>query len=249
MTEIRIQVAEEVDRYLDAAVRNGLFTNKAEIARAALIQYMNSINLMSRNYDDELVFSPEGRLYQIEYARNAVSRGLTSVAMACSDGVVICCEKMHAEKTWMFKDGIRKIFELGENIILTYSGMIVDGNLVTDSLRNKSFKNNTQLMDAIKQTYKPYLYERNTRPLGVGFLIGSTLDKPVVLYVDPSGSIVECNVMAMGHGADDAMKILEKNYKKMTVSKAEEFAVESLGEVANDRDNYELKTLNAGDSK
>ncbi len=245
MTEIRIQVADEVDRYLDAAVRNGLFTNKAEIARAALIQYMNSVNLMSRNYDDGLIFSPEGRLYQVEYARNAVSRGLTSVAISCSDGVVICCEKMPAETTWMFRDGFKKIFGLGKNIALSFTGLIADGNLVMDGLRDRSFGSNAELVLAIRQMYGRHLYDRSIRPLGAGFLIGSTLEEPVVLYADPGGSVVECNVMAMGKGADDAMKMLEKKYRKGTMEEAKKLALESLAISEADTERYELRVLEA----
>ncbi|MBX8638232.1 MAG: hypothetical protein KIY11_07760 [Thermoplasmata archaeon] len=243
MTEIRIQVAEEVDRYLDAAVKNGLFTNKAEIARAALIQYMNSINLMSRNYDDELVFSPEGRIYQLEYARNAVSRGLTSVAVSCSDGVVVCCEKSATQSPMLLRADLKKIFLVGDKVLVAYSGMISDGNLVIEQLKNTKFSNNAQLIEAVNHIYRPYLYDRNRRPLGVGLLIASILEKPTAFYVDPSGGSAEFSAVAMGLGAEEATKVMEKNYKKMTVSRGEEFALEALGEESRKTGSYELKTL------
>ncbi|MBX8640077.1 MAG: hypothetical protein KIS29_07060 [Thermoplasmata archaeon] len=243
MTEIRIQVAEEVDRYLDAAVKNGLFTNKAEIARAALIQYMSSINLMSRNYDDELVFSPEGRIYQLEYARNAVIRSFTSVGISCKDGVLICCGKPVPEKLQPLRTDTRKIFEIGERVILTYSGLIADGNLVIDVIREAKPRNNMQLKESIRRAYRPFLYERNKRPLGVGFLIGSLLEKPVIFYADPAGGISEYKAAAMGSGADDATSLLETKYREMTTVNAEKLAIEALGETFRSTGNYELRIL------
>lgn len=243
MTEIRIQVAEEVDRYLDAAVRNGLFTNKAEIARAALVQYMNSINLMSKNYDDELVFSPEGRIYQLEYARNAVSRGRTSVAVTCSDGVVVCCEKSSQQSPKLVRADFKKIVTVGEKVLIAYSGLIADGNLVLENLRKTKFNSNTQLIEAVSGIYRPYLYDRSKRPLGAGLLIASILEKPAAFYVDPSGGFAEFNAVAMGAGSDTATKVLEKEYKEMTVSQGEKIALDALSEATRKTDAYEIKTL------
>src|SRR2546428_255916 len=86
MTEIRTAVPEEVDAYLDALVRKGVFSNKAELVRAALVNYVNTTGTFFHGFDAETIFAPDGRLYQVEYARESASRGGTAAGIACGDG-------------------------------------------------------------------------------------------------------------------------------------------------------------------
>src|SRR2546427_324389 len=78
MAEIRTAIPEEVDAYLDALVQKGLFSNKAELVRAALVSYVNVTGTFFRGFDAENVFAPDGRLYQVEYARESAARGGTA---------------------------------------------------------------------------------------------------------------------------------------------------------------------------
>src|SRR5436309_2650947 len=86
MTEIRTAIPEEVDAYLDALVQKGVFSNKAELVRAALVSYVNVTGTFFRGFDAENVFAPDGRLYQGEDASGAavetfgagVGRGATA---------------------------------------------------------------------------------------------------------------------------------------------------------------------------
>jgi proteasome alpha subunit len=234
MSEIRIQVAEEVDRYLESAVKMGLFTNKAEIARAAIVQYMGTIMQMSKGYDNEVMFSPEGRLYQLEYARCATSRGLTTIGIACSNGVVIASETAlasspeHQEGTVALMLPLEKVVRVGESVLAGSSGLVMDGHLVMDSLRKAKFHTDAELLASIREVYKPYLYSRDVRPLGIGLVMGSVLDGAHLYQVDPSGSIMEFRATAIGRGKDDAQKVLSAKFKPMTVEEGEKLAREIL---------------------
>jgi len=234
MAEIRVQVADEVDRYLESAVRMGLFTNKAEIARAAIVQYMNSITLMSRGYDGEMMFSPEGRLYQLEYARGAASRGLSVAGIACSDGVVLAAESIQpvsgpAEDGELLMMPVEKITMVNENVIVGTSGLVMDANLVVEALKGSKFESDDELKSGLREIYKPYLYKRDVRPLGVGLIIGSVLDGAHLYEVDASGAIVEYRATCIGRRKDDAIKILGSKYRAMGIEDAKPLLIEALG--------------------
>src|SRR3989304_8075318 len=89
MTEVRTAIPEEVDDYLDALVRKGIFANKAELVRAALVNYVNETGKFFRGFDAENIFAPDGRLYQLEYAREASKRGGTAAGIVCEDGLLL----------------------------------------------------------------------------------------------------------------------------------------------------------------
>ena len=236
MAEIRIQVAEEVDRYLESAVSMGLFTNKAEIARAAIVQYMSTIMQMSKGYDSEVMFSPEGRVYQLEYARCATSRGLTAIGIACKNGIVIASETALASAPENQEDTValmlppEKVVRVGESVLVGSSGLVMDGHIVIDALRKAKFRTDAELLSSIREAYKPYLYSRDVRPLGVGLITGSVLDGAHLYKVDPSGAIMEFHATAIGRGSDDATKILSTKYRPMSVEEGEGLAREILGE-------------------
>src|SRR2546422_10216917 len=98
MTEIRTSVPEEVDAFLDALVRKGIFSNKAELVRAALVNYVNETGTFFRGFDAETIFAPDGRLYQVEYARESSARGGTAVRIVCDDGVLLAGEVVGRSK-------------------------------------------------------------------------------------------------------------------------------------------------------
>src|SRR2546428_8141288 len=92
MTEIRTSVPEEVDAYIDALVRKGIFSNKAELVRAALVNYVNETGTFFRGFDAETIFAPDGRLYQVEYARESAARGGTAAGVLCEEGLLLAAE-------------------------------------------------------------------------------------------------------------------------------------------------------------
>src|SRR2546429_7899516 len=89
MAEIRTAIPEEVDAYLDALVQKGVFSNKAELVRAALVSYVNATGTFFQGFDAENVFAPDGRLYQVEYARESAARGGTAAGIGCEGGALL----------------------------------------------------------------------------------------------------------------------------------------------------------------
>src|SRR2546428_12085667 len=127
MPEIRTAVPEEVDAYLEALVRKGIFSNKAELVRAALVDYVNSTGTFFHGFDAETIFAPDGRLYQVEYARESASRGGTAAGIVCEDGVLLAPEGLGRSK---FAPGGRQIIPLGDRLAVGSSGLLPGAALV-----------------------------------------------------------------------------------------------------------------------
>src|SRR5436309_203850 len=121
MAEIRTAIPEEVDAYLDALVQKGVFSNKAELVRAALVSYVNVTGTFFRGFDAENVFAPDGRLYQVEYARESAARGGTAAGIACEDGVLLAAEIPGKSK---LSPGGKKIQSLGEHLAVVSAGLV-----------------------------------------------------------------------------------------------------------------------------
>lgn len=94
MPEVRVVISEELDKYLDTAVTRGLFGTKAEMIRAALIRYSETLPIrVPSGYDDTTVFSPDGRIFQLEYALESAKRGATIVGLRYRDGVILAKQR------------------------------------------------------------------------------------------------------------------------------------------------------------
>ena len=86
-------------------------------------------------YDGNIVvFSPEGRLYQVEYAREAIRRGSTILAMKSIDGVVILADR-RVESNLVDVSTIQKIFQIDDHLWIAISGLTADGRALVDLAR------------------------------------------------------------------------------------------------------------------
>ena len=80
------------------------------------------------------VFSPDGRLFQVEYAREAVKRGTTTVGLKFKDGVVLLIDKRIRSKL-IEPDSIEKIYLIDEHIGCATSGLVADARVLVDQAR------------------------------------------------------------------------------------------------------------------
>lgn len=227
MAEVRTAISDEIDSYLDALVQKGVFANKAELVRSALVRYVNETGTFFRGFDSENIFAPNGRIYQLEYAREASKRGMTAAGIVCEDGVLLAAEV--ATKTKL-TPGYRKLQVLSDKLALVPSGLVADGWLVIEELKAAVPKTTDEAVRVVRSVFHRYTLERTKRPLGVALLIASALDRrPRLVDVDPSGAVVETLATAMGHGAPAALEVLEAKYRKMRVSDAERLVPELFG--------------------
>ena len=167
------------------------------------------------------VFSPDGRLYQVEYAREAVKRGTTAVGIKCTEGVVLIVDKRVATRL-LEPSSIEKIFKIDEHIGVASSGLVGDARALVDRARVECQINRVSYNEAIDvetlakklcdhmQTYTMF---GGARPYGTALLIAGISDgTPRLFETDPSGTLLEYKATGIGTGRPAVMKVFEEEY-------------------------------------
>ena len=232
MTEVRVALSEEIDRYLGSLVRTGPFANKAELVRAALVNFAGQAGPMAQGFDMETCFAPDGRVYQLEYAREAALRGLPGIGLVYDGGVVLAAAgaAAAAKVGGRLIRGPSKIRKVGDRLGILASGLVADAYMAYQRLREAKPKTTEEALDSVVRLYWEHSVDRSKRPLGAGLLLASTLDGAGRLYyIDPSSAFVEQDAAIVGDGSGERMEVLEKRYRRGTAREAERLAVEVLG--------------------
>jgi proteasome alpha subunit len=169
-------------------------------------------------------FSPEGRLFQVEYAIEAVRRGTTAIVCRNKNSVVFAVEKKGSELQEQ-SSGSEKIFKIDDHIGVAIAGLTADARVLIDRARVQaqvnilnydekiSVKDSTLNICEYKQVFTQ---NAGVRPFGVSFLIaGIDNDGTTSLYLtDPSGAMWGYKAFAIGSGAAEARTYLEEHYNE-----------------------------------
>ena len=169
------------------------------------------------------VFSPDGRLFQVEYAREAVKRGTTTVGLKFTDGVVLIVDKRITSQ--LIEPGsIEKIFKLDDHVGCATSGLVADARVLVDRARTDAQMNrvtydeNIELETLVKkicdfkQTYTQY---GGVRPFGTALLLAGKDSRGVHLFeTDPSGALMSYKATAIGAGRAQVMEVFEGEYRE-----------------------------------
>ncbi|MBU2559455.1 archaeal proteasome endopeptidase complex subunit alpha [archaeon] len=196
----------------------------------------------SMGYDRAItIFSPDGRLFQVEYAREAVKRGTTSLGIKYKDGVVLAVDK-RINSRLVEEVSIEKIFQIDDNIGAVTSGLVADARVLVERARVESQLNRVTYNEPIdigilakkicdfKQLYTQH---GGVRPFGIAMLIAGVNEKPRLFETDPSGALIEYKATAIGSGRPTAMEIFEEKYKEgMGREEAIELALTIMNETA-----------------
>jgi proteasome alpha subunit len=191
------------------------------------------------NYDRAItVFSPDGRLFQVEYAREAVKRGTTAVGVRAKDAVVLLVDKRVSSKL-VVAASIEKIFAIDNHLGCATSGLVADARALVDRACVEAQTNRITYDEAIpvdvlakricdyKQYYTQY---GGGRPFGTALLLaGVDPTGPHLFETDPSGALTEYRASAVGSGRQAAMELLEKEHKEgMAVEAAVQLGLKAL---------------------
>lgn len=184
------------------------------------------------------VFSPDGRLFQVEYAREAVKRGTTTVGLKFKDGAILIIDK-RITSPLIEPTSIEKIFKIDSYVGCATSGLVADARVLVDRARIEAQINKITYSEKIpvdilvkkicdfKQNYTQY---GGVRPFGTALLIAGVDEKGVHIYeTDPSGAMMSYKAGSIGSGRATVMEIFEDKYKSnMSMSAAIKLGLEAL---------------------
>ena len=190
------------------------------------------------------IFSPDGRLYQVEYAREAVKRGTASIGVRTSDGVVLAVDK-RIRSPLMERSSVEKIHTADDHIGIASAGHVADARQLIDFARRQAQVNQLRygepigvetLTKAVTDHIQQYTQVGGARPFGVALIIGGIANGEPRLYeTDPSGTPYEWKALAVGADRGDIREYLEENYtEEMDLDGGVALALEALASVNDD---------------
>jgi proteasome alpha subunit len=184
------------------------------------------------------MFSPDGRLLQVEYAKKTVRLGNTAIGIACRDGVLLATDKRIVDKL-VVADSVEKIFAIDDHIIATASGIMSDARILIEKAQVKAQQHRVtydtpiDVLSIVKDMAN--LKQLTTqvggyRPFGVSVLFAGSDQTGLKLFeTDPAGLFNQFNARVIGEGQAEVEEMLHKEYKKdWTVMDGLKFSVKAL---------------------
>lgn len=196
-------------------------------------------------YDRSItMFSPDGRLLQVEYAKKTVRQGSTAIGIVCKDGIVLVSDKRIVGKL-VVPEAVEKTFQIDEHIAATASGIISDARVLIERAQVKAqqhrvtYDSRIDILDIVKDmcSLKQICTQSaGLRPFGVSLLVAGvdSDNEPKLFMTDPTGIFFRYKAAVIGEGEVEIEKTLQKKYKPtMTIEEGIAAAIESLKEFLN----------------
>ena len=203
------------------------------------------------------VFSPDGRLFQVEYAREAVKKGSTTIGLKYKGGVALIVDKRSMSKLLEPKS-TEKIHDVDDYIGCATSGLVADARVLVDEARKQAqihrvnYGENISVEMLVKKVcdYKQQFTQYGgARPFGTALLVAGTDDLGVHLFeTDPSGALVAYKATGIGSGRPAVMDLFEKEYKEdMSYNAAIKLGLKALEAAIEEKPNAETVEIGVAD--
>jgi len=202
-----------------------------------------TLNHQMMGYDrSSTMFSPDGRLLQVEYAKKAVRQGTTSLGLVCKDGVLLLADKRVLEKLMIGKS-IEKVFQVDDHIGASATGFLMDGRVVIERAQliaqqyRISYDSPIDLLSLVKDIAnlkQAYTQFGGARPFGVNLLFAGIDDEegPQLFVTDVTGIYFQYKATAVGEMETQLREILEKEYdENMNLEQGLKLAVSAFKKV------------------
>ncbi|MFA5357614.1 MAG: archaeal proteasome endopeptidase complex subunit alpha [archaeon] len=184
------------------------------------------------------MFSPDGRLYQVEYASKIVEQGTTGIGIIYKDGVLLAADKM-IKSDLMLTGSIEKIFKIDENIGVVSAGLVGDARRLVGIARRQAQDNRMVFSEKIQvsvmakeiaETKQSFTQYGGMRPFGVAFIVGGVDETgPSIFETEPSGALAQYKAVAIGRNKEKAIHFLEKEYREgQALDKAASLAYKAI---------------------
>ncbi|PCR89806.1 archaeal proteasome endopeptidase complex subunit alpha [Natrinema ejinorense] len=167
------------------------------------------------------IFSPDGRLYQVEYAREAVKRGTASIGVRTNGGVVLAVDK-RVPSPLLEDSSVEKIHKADDHIGIASAGHVADARQLIDFARRQTQVNQLRygepigvetLTKEVTDHIQQYTQVGGARPFGVALIVGGIQNgEPRLFETDPSGTPYEWKALAVGSDRGELQNYLEEHY-------------------------------------
>jgi len=191
-------------------------------------------------YDRSItMFSPDGRLLQVEYAKKTVRQGSTALGLVCKDGVVLVADKRITSKL-MVPEAIEKTFKIDDHIAATAAGIISDARVLVDRTQLKAqqhavtYDSKIDILSIVKDICdlkQICTQSAGLRPFGVSMLVaGVEEDGTAKLFLtEPYGLYYQYKAAVIGEGEPEIDSFLQKRYKpNMAVDEGVKLGLEAM---------------------
>ena len=186
------------------------------------------------------MFSPDGRLLQVEYAKKTVKQGSTVIGMIYEGGVLLITDKRILDPL-MVSSSVEKIFKIDDHIAGAASGIVSDGRILMDRAMVRAQQNRVtydapidvvSVVRDIADLQQMTTQSGGYRPFGVSLLIAGVDDGARLFETDPTGIFFEYRASVIGEGEGKIRPLLHERYRAdMTRDEAIALAIEGLKQV------------------
>jgi len=204
------------------------------------------------------IFSPDGRIYQVEYAREAIKRGTASVGVRTPDGVVLVADRQVRSRL-IEEDSIEKLHRIDDHVAIASAGHVADARQLVDFAREQTQVNRLRydepigvetLSKEITDYIQRYTQSGGVRPFGVALMVAG-VDRdgtPRLFETDPSGTPYEWQATSIGGDRETLQGYLEENYRNdLDLDGGVRLALETLAQTSDeiDADTLEVTVVDA----
>jgi proteasome alpha subunit len=185
------------------------------------------------------MFSPEGRLLQVEYAKKTVKQGSTAVGLVCADGVLLVADKRVVDSL-IVPEAVEKVYQIDDHIGGAASGILSDARVLIERAQLKAqqhrvtFDSPIDILTIVKDVSdlkQICTQSAGLRPFGVSLLIAGIDEDstPKLFETDPTGIFFQYKATAIGEGETEVEEMLHKKYKEnMSIQEGLALAVQAL---------------------
>lgn len=205
------------------------------------------VSHQAMGYDrSSTMFSPDGRLLQVEYAKITVKKGTNTIGLVCKDGVVLVADRRIYDK-FIVADSVEKVFQIDAHIGAAASGILSDGRVLIERAQivaqqhRVTFDSPIDTLSLVKDicNMKQYFTQvGGARPFGVSIMFigvdenGKNSGNPKLFITDPTGIFFEFKATVIGENEAEIREVLEEEYSEnMNVEEGIKLAVKSLKKV------------------
>ncbi len=194
-------------------------------------------------YDRSItMFSPDGRLLQVEYAKKTVRQGSTAIGVVCKDGVVLVSDKRIVGKL-VVPEAVEKVFQVDEHIAASAAGIISDARVLVERSQIRAqqhrvtYDTRIDVLTIVKDMSDLCQFTTQSagfRPFGVSLLVCGVDDdnEPKLFMTDPTGIFFRYRAAVIGEGEVEIEKTLQKKFRPtLTIDEGLELGISALAEV------------------